>query len=80
MTIKPRNPKIRFIVIGFESHCPLVNNGTIGGVCSVRVFLRDPSPYLHEFQRKNTQKIWNWQSKILWSFAIRNFNDHGIKR
>ena len=39
----------------FESNCPLVGPGTIGGVPSVGVFLRDPSPYLCEFPftRKN---------------------------
>ena len=36
----------------FESNCPLVGPGTIGGIPSVRVFLRDPSPYLREFWRK----------------------------
>ena len=36
----------------FESNFPLVGHGTIGGVPSVGVFLRDPSPYLCEFQGK----------------------------
>ena len=36
----------------FESNCPLVGPGTVGGVPSVRVFLRDPITYLREFQRK----------------------------
>ena len=36
----------------FESNSPLVGPGTIGGVHSVGVFLRDSSWYLHEFQRK----------------------------
>ena len=41
-----------WLVLGFESNCPLVGPGTIGGVLSVGVFLRDPSPYLGEFRRK----------------------------
>ena len=32
----------------FEVNCPLVEPGPIGGVPSVRVFLRNPSPYLCE--------------------------------
>ena len=33
----------------FESNCPLVGPGTIGGIPSVGVFLRDPIPYLRKF-------------------------------
>ena len=33
----------------FESNCPLLGPGSTGGVLSVRVFLRYPSPYLREF-------------------------------
>ena len=29
-----------------KANCPLVGPGTVGGVPSVEVFLRDPSPYL----------------------------------
>ena len=36
----------------YESNCPLVGPGSIGGLPSVGVFLRDPSPYLAEFRRK----------------------------
>ena len=36
----------------YESNCPLVRPGTIGGVPSVGGFLRDPCPYLREFLRK----------------------------
>ena len=36
----------------FESNCPLVGPGTIDELFSVGDFLRDPSPYLREFQRK----------------------------
>ena len=36
----------------YESNCPLMGPGTIGGLPSVGVFLRDPSPYLREFWRK----------------------------
>ena len=33
-----------------ESNCP--GTGTIGGMPSVGVFLKDPSPYLRKFRRK----------------------------
>ena len=36
----------------FESNCPLVGSGTIGGAPSVGVFLRDSSPCLLEFRKK----------------------------
>ena len=36
----------------FESNCPLVEPGSIGGMPFVEVFLRDPSPHLSEFRRK----------------------------
>ena len=39
-------------VVGFEANYPPVGPGPIGGMPSVKVFLRDPSPYLHEFLRK----------------------------
>ena len=39
-------------VVGFKANCPLVGPGLIGGVPSVGIFLRDPSPYLLEFWRK----------------------------
>ena len=37
------------------SDCPLVEPGTIGRMPKVRVFLRDPNPYLREIQRKTTE-------------------------
>ena len=39
-------------VLGFKANCLLVGPGIIGGMPSVGVFLRDPSPYLREFRRK----------------------------
>ena len=36
----------------FKADCPLVGPEPIGGMSSVRVFRRDPSPYLREFPRK----------------------------
>ena len=36
----------------YESNCPLVGPGTVDGLPSVGVFLKDPSPYLREFRRK----------------------------
>ena len=42
----------------FESNCPLVGPGTIGGMPSVGVILKDVNPYLHEFWRKLREKNW----------------------
>ena len=44
--------KVVVVVVGFESNCPLVGPKTIGGMPSVGVFLRDPSPYLRVFRKK----------------------------
>ena len=43
-----------WLVVGckLKANCPLVGPGSIGGVLSVGVFLRDPSPYLCVFRRK----------------------------
>ena len=35
-----------------KANCPFVGPGPIGGVPSVGVFLRDPSPHLLEFRKK----------------------------
>ena len=35
-----------------KSSCPLVASGTIGGMPSVGIVLRDPNSYLREFRRK----------------------------
>ena len=43
---------VGWLVISFESNCPLVGPGTVSGMPSVEVFLKDPSPYLREFWRK----------------------------
>ena len=42
----------------YESNCPLGDPGTIGGVPSLGVFIRDPSAYLREI-RKKTRKTLN---------------------
>ena len=47
----------------YESNCPLVGPGTIGGVPSVGVFLRYPSPYLREFRRKPRKTPNGWVDK-----------------
>ena len=60
---KWRGLVIGWLVVRFESNCPLVRPGTIGGVPSVGVFLRDPSPYLREFQgliRENFTVLYPW--------------------
>ena len=44
------------LVVDFKANCPLVGPGPIGGMPSVGGFLRDPSPYLHEF-RENYGKL-----------------------
>ena len=35
-----------------KANCPLVGPGLVGGVPSMRVFLRDPCLYIFEFRRK----------------------------
>ena len=40
------NLSVGWLVVGFESNCPLAGPGTIDGMPSVGVFLSDPSPYL----------------------------------
>ena len=39
----------------FEANCPLVGPGPIGGVLSVGVFLRDPSPYFTWVSKVTTE-------------------------
>ena len=43
-----------------KANCLLMGPGPIGGVPSMRVFLRNPSPYLRKFRRKprKTQNGW----------------------
>ena len=41
----------------FDSNCPLVGPGTIGGVSSVGVFLRDPSPLFTRVSEKTTESF-----------------------
>ena len=36
------------VVVGFKTNCPLVGHEPIGGMLSVGVFLRDPSPFLRD--------------------------------
>ena len=40
------------LVVGFKADC-LTRDIGLGGMPSVGVFLRDPSPYLREFRRKS---------------------------
>ena len=42
------------LLLGYnvKANGPLVGPGPVGGVPAVGVFLRDPSPYVREFQRK----------------------------
>ena len=35
-----------------KANCPLMRSGPIGGVSSMGIFQRDPSPYLYEFWKK----------------------------
>ena len=46
-----------------KANCPLAGPGPIEGVPSIGVFLRDPSPYLREFQRKLRRA---WSSSVTW--------------
>ena len=41
-----------WLVVGFKAKYPPEGPGPIGGMPSVRVFLRDPRPYLRDFRRK----------------------------
>ena len=45
---------LRWVGLGcrFKGDCPLVGPEPKGGVPSVGIFLRDPSPYLREFRGK----------------------------
>ena len=63
---RSRSVEDGLLVVGcrFESNCPLVGPGTIDGMPSVGVFLRDPSPYLREF-RKNHGKLRTARSTIV---------------
>ena len=38
-----------------KANCPHVGAEPMGGMPSVEVFLKDPSPYLREFRRKPRQ-------------------------
>ena len=38
--------------VGFKANCPLVGPGPIGGMPSVGVLLREPTPYLRRKPRK----------------------------
>ena len=44
--------RYNWLVVGFKVNCLLVGPGTIGGMPSMGVFLRDPSPHLCKFWRK----------------------------
>ena len=43
------------VVWRVKFNCPLVGPGTIGGMPSVGVFLRDPKPYLTRVSKKITE-------------------------
>ena len=38
-----------------KDNCPLMGPGSVRGMLYVRIFLRDPSPYLRKFRRKTTE-------------------------
>ena len=44
--------KIKVVVVEFEADCLAGGSRSMGGMCSVGVFVRDPSPYLRKFRRK----------------------------
>ena len=52
LLMQDKNEKIVVVVVNFVSNSPLVGPGTVGGMPSVGVFLRDPSQYLCEFRGK----------------------------
>ena len=47
----------------FKANCPLVGPGHVGGVPSVGVILRHPSPYLREFRRKPRETLKGYVDK-----------------
>ena len=48
---------VGWLVVGLKANCPLVDPGLIGGVLSLGVFLRDPSPYLREKTMENSERL-----------------------
>ena len=50
-TYRGPQKKMLCCVVGFKADC-LTRDQALGGMPSVGVFLRDPSPYLRDFQRK----------------------------
>ena len=60
----------------FKTNCPLMGPGSIAGVPSVGVFLRDPSPYLHRLTQIFLDNfIRNGiKSQILTSLSLKIFN------
>ena len=48
-----------------RSNCQHEGPGTIGEMPSMGVFQREPSPYLHKFQRKTTENS-EWLSQQAW--------------
>ena len=55
-----RGEKILYVYSGWvvlgcriKDNCPIVGFGALGGMPSAQVFLKDPNPYLSEFQRKS---------------------------
>ena len=63
----------------YESNCPLVVHGTIGGVTSVGVFLRDPSLICKKLNRPVLKTLIpncpdrNWKKKLTGPGPRRNF-------
>ena len=45
-----------------KANCPFVRPVHVRGVPSMRVFLRDPNPYLREFQKKTLKDLWDEKS------------------
>ena len=45
----------RLVGCSINANCPLEGPRPVGGVSSVGVFLRDPSPYLRKVQEKTTE-------------------------
>ena len=52
VTNERKTQKTELLGCKTKANCPLVGPGSIGGVPSVGVFLRDPCLYLSEFRRK----------------------------
>ena len=73
ISIKIRNYHLRRVgLLGcrFKANSPLVGPGPIGSVPSAGVFLKDPSPNLHEFRRMPRKTPNSYVNKRDWGLNL----------